>query len=171
MKITDIRTRVVEWHGPTVPPQPHFCTNPMDVLQLPHDAMAGFRFHGWLIVEVFTDAGHVGIGEAALSPRLTKACIDLYLKPLLIGADPFSCAPTPDWRWNSTAHSICRIRSRTDAIGARIACSRSMTISYYGSSPKTSERSWTRCSMPFSECSVAGDRHRFRLSSHPRRQT
>lgn len=89
MKITDIRTRVVEWHGPTVPPQPHFCTNPMDALQLGDDAMAGFRFHGWLIAEVFTDAGHVGIGEAALSPRLTKACIDLYLKPLLIGADPF----------------------------------------------------------------------------------
>lgn len=89
MKITEIRTRVVEWHGPTVAPQPHFCTNPMDALQLGEDAMAGFRFHGWLIVEVFTDAGHVGIGEAALSPRLTKACIDLYLKPLLVGADPF----------------------------------------------------------------------------------
>ncbi|MGH9408727.1 MAG: L-rhamnonate dehydratase [Vicinamibacterales bacterium] len=89
MKITEIRTRVVEWHGPTVPPQPHFCTNPMDVLQLGDDAMAGFRFHGWLIVEVFTDAGHVGIGEAALSPRLTKACIDLYLAPLLVHADPF----------------------------------------------------------------------------------
>ena len=97
MRITDIRTRVVEWHGPTAPPQPHFCTNPMDALQQSlrrsagqaQDAMAGFRFHGWLIVEVFTDAGHVGIGEAALSPRLTKACIDLYLEPLLIGADPF----------------------------------------------------------------------------------
>ena len=51
--------------------------------------MAGFRFHGWLIVEVFTDAGLVGIGNAALAPRLTKQTIDLYLKPLLIGADPF----------------------------------------------------------------------------------
>jgi L-lyxonate dehydratase len=89
MKITRLRTRVVEWHGKTVPPQPHFCTNPIDALQLTGDAMAGFRFHGWLIVEVFTDAGHVGIGEAALSPRLTKACIDQYLAPLLIGADPF----------------------------------------------------------------------------------
>jgi L-alanine-DL-glutamate epimerase-like enolase superfamily enzyme len=89
MKITDIRTRVVEWHGPTVPPQPHFCTNPMDLLVLESDAMAGFRFHGWLIVEVMTDAGHVGIGNAALAPRLTKQCIDLYLKPLLAGADPF----------------------------------------------------------------------------------
>jgi L-alanine-DL-glutamate epimerase-like enolase superfamily enzyme len=89
MKITDIRTRVVEWHGPTVPPQPHFCTNPMDLLAFESDAMAGFRFHGWLIVEVMTDAGHVGIGNAALAPRLTKQTIDLYLKPLLVGANPF----------------------------------------------------------------------------------
>jgi L-rhamnonate dehydratase len=89
MKITDIRTRVVEWRGPTVAPQPHFCTNPMDVLDLPADSMAGFRFHGWLVVEIFTDAGHVGIGNAALAPRLAKQTIDLYLKPLLIGADPF----------------------------------------------------------------------------------
>jgi L-alanine-DL-glutamate epimerase-like enolase superfamily enzyme len=89
MKITEIRTRVVEWHGPTVPPQPHFCTNPMDLLALESDAMAGFRFHGWLIVEVMTDAGHVGIGNAALAPRLTKQAIDVYLKPLLAGADPF----------------------------------------------------------------------------------
>ena len=89
MKITEIRTRVVEWRGKTVPPQPHFCTNPMDLLSLSQDAMAGFRFHGWVIVEIFTDAGHVGIGNAALSPRLTKQCVDLYLAPLLVGADPF----------------------------------------------------------------------------------
>ena len=94
MKITEVRTRVVEWRGPTVAPQPHFCTNPMDLLNLSEidgyrDAMAGFRFHGWVIVEIFTDAGHVGIGNAALSPRLTKQAIDLYLAPLLIGADPF----------------------------------------------------------------------------------
>jgi L-alanine-DL-glutamate epimerase-like enolase superfamily enzyme len=79
----------VEWRGPTVPPQPHFCTNPVDLLQLPADAMAGFRFHGWLIVEVETDSGHVGIGNAALAPRVTKQIIDQYLKPLLIGGDPF----------------------------------------------------------------------------------
>jgi L-lyxonate dehydratase len=89
MKITDVRTRVVEWRGATVPPQPHFCTNAMDALSLPADSMAGFRFHGWLIVEVFTDAGHVGIGNAALAPRVTKQTIDIYLKPLLIGADPW----------------------------------------------------------------------------------
>jgi L-alanine-DL-glutamate epimerase-like enolase superfamily enzyme len=90
LKITDVRTRVVEWRGPTVPPQPHFCANPTDLLALPaKDSMASFRFHGWLIVEVFTDAGHVGIGNAALTPRVTKQVIDVYLKPLLIGKDPF----------------------------------------------------------------------------------
>jgi L-lyxonate dehydratase len=89
MKITEVRTRVVEWRGATVPPQPHFCTNPMDALTLPADSMAGFRFHGWLIVEIFTDAGHVGIGNAALAPRVTKALIDTYLTPLLVGADPW----------------------------------------------------------------------------------
>jgi len=89
MRITDVRTRVVEWRGPTVPPQPHFCTNAMDALSLPADSMAGFRFHGWLIVEIFTDAGHVGIGNAALAPRVTKQTIDVYLKPLLVGANPW----------------------------------------------------------------------------------
>ncbi|HZS54413.1 MAG TPA: L-rhamnonate dehydratase [Bryobacteraceae bacterium] len=89
MKITDIRTRVVEWRGPTVPPAPHFCTNPMDLLALPSDSMASFRFHGWLIAEVLTDAGHVGIGNAALAPRIAKQIIDLYLRPILIGRDPW----------------------------------------------------------------------------------
>jgi len=89
MKITEVRTRVVEWRGRTVPPQPHFCTNPMDLLDLPADSMGAFRFHGWLIVEVFTDSGLVGIGNAALSPRVTKQVIDLYLKPVIMGKDPF----------------------------------------------------------------------------------
>jgi L-alanine-DL-glutamate epimerase-like enolase superfamily enzyme len=61
----------------------------MDLLAVPEGSMLGFRFHGWLVVEVLTDSGHVGIGNAALSPRITKNVIDLYLKPLLIGADPF----------------------------------------------------------------------------------
>lgn len=51
--------------------------------------MGTFTFHGWLLVEIFTDNGLVGIGNAALSPLVTKQLIDLYLKPLLIGADPW----------------------------------------------------------------------------------
>ena len=89
MKIKDIRTRVVRWRGKTVPLPPHFCTNPMDLLSLPEASMSTFTFHGWLIAEVFTDDGLVGIGNAALAPQVTKQVIDLYLKPLLIGANPW----------------------------------------------------------------------------------
>ncbi len=39
MKIIEIRTRVVEWRGETAPPQPHFCTNALDLLDLPNDTM------------------------------------------------------------------------------------------------------------------------------------
>ena len=72
--------------------------------------MGGFRFHGWLIVEVFTDTGLVGIGNAALAPRVTKQVIDLYLKPLLIGAGPVRhrvplAAHVPARRWRSGARA------------------------------------------------------------------
>ena len=89
MKITEIRTRVVRWRGKTVPLPSHFCTNPMDLMELPEASMRTFTFHGWLIVEVFTDDGHVGLGNAALTPKITKQVIDLYLKPLLIGQEPW----------------------------------------------------------------------------------
>src|SRR5213079_1081307 len=36
-----------------------------------------------------TDNGLVGIGNAALAPLVAKQVIDLYLKPLLVGADPW----------------------------------------------------------------------------------
>jgi L-alanine-DL-glutamate epimerase-like enolase superfamily enzyme len=89
MKITEIRTRVLRWRGKTIPLPPHFCTNPMDLLELPEASMRTFTFHGWLVVEVFTDEGHIGLGNAALAPQATKQVIDLYLKPLLIGQDPW----------------------------------------------------------------------------------
>ena len=89
MRIKEIRTRVLRWRGKTVPLPPHFCTNPMDLLQLPEASMQTFTFHGWLVVEVFTNDGLAGIGNAALAPQVTKQVIDLYLKPLLIGRDPW----------------------------------------------------------------------------------
>ena len=91
MKITRIRTRVIEWRGKTVPLPPHFCTNPMDAISpmLSKSTMGTFTFHSWLIVEIFTDDGLVGIGNAALSPRITKQVIDEYLAPLLIGENPW----------------------------------------------------------------------------------
>lgn len=91
MKITEIRTRVVQWKGRTTPLPPHFCTNPMDMISpsLTKETMGTFTFHGWLICEIFTDVGLVGIGNAALSPLITKQVIDQYLAPLLIGESPW----------------------------------------------------------------------------------
>jgi len=91
LKITEVRTRVVQWQGDTVPLPPHFCTNPMDLVSpmLSPETMGTFTFHGWLIVEIFTDQGLVGIGNAALAPLVTKQMIDQYLAPLLIGQDPW----------------------------------------------------------------------------------
>src|SRR5215475_3518887 len=89
MKIKEIRARVVRWRGKVTPLPPHFCTNPMDLLDLPEASMRTFTFHGWLLVEIFTDDGHVGLGNAALAPQATKQVIDLYLTPLLIGQNPW----------------------------------------------------------------------------------
>ena len=61
----------------------------MDLLELPEASMRTFTFHGWLLVEIFTDDGQVGLGNAALAPQVTKQVIDLYLKPLLVGRDPW----------------------------------------------------------------------------------
>src|SRR2546423_10445743 len=61
----------------------------MDLLWFPQSCMTTFTFHGWLIVEDFSGDGLVGIGNAALAPQICKQVIDLYLKPLLIGQDPW----------------------------------------------------------------------------------
>ena len=88
-KIKEIRTRVYQWNGKTVPPQNNFCTNASDLLFEKSDAMGSFRFHEWLICEIETDDGIIGIGNAALAPQVAKKTIDTYLKPLVIGEDPF----------------------------------------------------------------------------------
>jgi L-alanine-DL-glutamate epimerase-like enolase superfamily enzyme len=58
----------------------------MDLLSLPktEGSMETFTFHSWLI-----DDGWAGIGNCALAPRISKQVIDLYLRPILIGADPW----------------------------------------------------------------------------------
>jgi L-rhamnonate dehydratase len=98
LKITEVRTRVARWKGKTVPLPPHFCTNPMDLLAPEYApsktadqnaSMTTFTFHDWLVVEIFTDNGLVGIGNAALSPQVSKQVVDLHLKPGLMGADPW----------------------------------------------------------------------------------
>ena len=89
MKIKSIRTRVWEWKGETVPPTANFCTNAMDALYDRGDAMGSFRFHGWMTCEIETECGIVGIGNAALAPKISKAIIDEYYAPLIIGQDPW----------------------------------------------------------------------------------
>lgn len=88
-RITDVRTTIWEWIGPVAPMPPHFCTTASDIVSDTTGSIAGFRFLGWLVVEIELDDGTIGIGNAALAPHATKATIDTYLKPLLIGTDPF----------------------------------------------------------------------------------
>jgi L-rhamnonate dehydratase len=61
----------------------------MDLLEVPEASMRTFTFHEWLLVEIFTDDGLAGLGNAALAPQATKQVIDVYLKPLLLGQDPW----------------------------------------------------------------------------------
>lgn len=95
MRITRVRTRVLEWTGPVAPVHPNFCTTASDALTRKPGSIKGYSFLGWLVVEIETDDGLVGLGNAALSPHVTKATIDRHLAPLLIGEDPRDVA----WLW------------------------------------------------------------------------
>ena len=96
-RITDVRTTIYEWIGPVAPMPPHFCTTASDLVADVTGSISGFRFLGWLVVEVECDDGTLGIGNAALAPHATKATIDTYLKPLLIGTDPMDS----EYLWQS----------------------------------------------------------------------
>jgi L-rhamnonate dehydratase len=89
MKIKSVRARVYEWKGKTVPPQGNFCSNAMDLLYSKSETMSTFRFHSWTVVEIETDDGIVGLGNAALAPQIAKSIIDEYLTPLVLGQDPW----------------------------------------------------------------------------------
>ncbi len=96
-RITDVRTTIWEWIGPVAPMPPHFCTSASDVVADTTGSIAGFRFLGWLVVELECNDGTIGIGNAALAPHATKTTIDTYLKPLLIGTDPLDT----EYLWQS----------------------------------------------------------------------
>nr|WP_293836449.1 enolase C-terminal domain-like protein [uncultured Arsenicibacter sp.] len=89
MKIRHVRARLYQWHGPVITQNTIFAT-PLSPLHFQQDSQAAFRFFSWLVVEVETDDGLIGIGNAGLSPDVTKTIIDSKLAPLLIGENPLN---------------------------------------------------------------------------------
>ncbi|MFD0752058.1 enolase C-terminal domain-like protein [Mucilaginibacter calamicampi] len=89
MKITAIRTKLYQWKGPVKTIDTVFAT-PVSLLPFQEDAQAAYRFFSWLVVEIETDNGLVGYGNAGLSPDVTKLIIDSKFKSLLIGENPLN---------------------------------------------------------------------------------
>lgn len=89
MKIQAIRTKLYQWKGPVKTTDTIFAT-PLSALPFQNDAQAPFRFFSWLVVEVETDEGHIGYGNAGLCPDVTKLIIDTKLSALLLGENPLN---------------------------------------------------------------------------------
>src|SRR4028118_542569 len=89
MKITAVRTKLYQWQGPVKTTDTIFAT-PLSALPFQEDSQAPFRFFSWLVVEIETDEGHIGIGNAGLSPDVTKMIIDTKLKSLLLNENPLN---------------------------------------------------------------------------------
>jgi L-rhamnonate dehydratase len=89
MSIKAVRTTVYRWKGATSPPRRNLSASPMDAVVRIGDSMSSFRFHEWLVCEVETEDGIVGLGNCALAPTIAKRIIDDYLAPLVVGRDPF----------------------------------------------------------------------------------
>ncbi|MEV8467267.1 L-rhamnonate dehydratase [Fluviibacterium sp. DFM31] len=91
MRITALRTKVYEWTGPTVGSEMKLSTNPMDLFEeaggAHRNTLGSFVFHAWLVVEVETEDGIVGLGNAALSPFVSQKVIDLHLRNIVVGAN------------------------------------------------------------------------------------
>ena len=89
MKIAHIRTKLYRWTGPVKTDDTVFAT-PLSALPFQRDAQAPFRFFSWLVVEVETDDGRIGIGNAGLCPDVTKQIVDAKLAPQLAGENPLN---------------------------------------------------------------------------------
>jgi L-rhamnonate dehydratase len=92
-RITNVRTRLFSCatDGPTAS---H--ANPLRAWQGAEASEASFRFHEWLIVEIELEDGTIGIGNAALAPRVAAQIVNDYLAPLLVGRD--SRARESNWQ-------------------------------------------------------------------------
>jgi len=89
MKIARVRTKLYRWTGPVKTDDTVFAT-PLSALPFQSDAQAPFRFFSWLVVEVETDDGRTGIGNAGLCPDITKQIVDAKLAPLLVDENPLN---------------------------------------------------------------------------------
>ena len=89
MKIQSIRTKLYQWQGPVKTSDTIFAT-PLSALPFQSDAQAPFRFFSWLVVEVITDEGHIGYGNAGLCPDICKQIIDGKLSGLLLDENPLN---------------------------------------------------------------------------------
>lgn len=89
MKIIAVRTKLYQWQGPVKTSDTIFAT-PLSPLHFQNDSQAAFRFFSWLVVEIETDEGHIGLGNAGLCPDVTKKIIDSKLASLLIGENPLN---------------------------------------------------------------------------------
>ena len=89
MKIQSIKTKLYQWQGPVKTADTIFAT-PLSALPFQQDAQAPFRFFSWLVVEVGTDEGHIGYGNAGLCPDLCKQIVDGKLAPLLLEENPLN---------------------------------------------------------------------------------
>jgi len=89
MKIQSIKTKLYQWQGPVKTGDTIFAT-PLSALPFQSDAQAPFRFFSGLVVEIETDEGHVGYGNAGLCPDVTKQIIDSKLSSLLLDENPLN---------------------------------------------------------------------------------
>jgi len=89
MKIQSVKTKLYQWKGPVKTTDTIFAT-PLSALPFQDDAQAPFRFFSWLVVEVTTDEGHTGYGNAGLCPDITKHIIDSKLTSLLLNENPLN---------------------------------------------------------------------------------
>jgi len=89
MRITKVRAKLYQWKGPVKTADTIFAT-PLSLLPFQDDSQAPFRFFSWLVVEIETDAGHTGIGNAGLCPDVCKKIVDGKLASLLINENPLN---------------------------------------------------------------------------------
>ncbi|GAA1562124.1 L-lyxonate dehydratase [Kribbella hippodromi] len=81
-KIVDLRCRLFE--APTGPHQVMYA-NPLRAWDGAPAAEGAFGFHEWMTVELELATGEIGIGNAALTPRLAIQIVSGHLAPLVLG--------------------------------------------------------------------------------------